>query len=226
MNCAANLFADLGAGTDGMAAYAGMPIAGADVDAVADWMRALHALPVPADPRLSNRAMRELNALHIFDFPLDLASGFDVDAITPGLQIYADKLKRNGEFIAVVQIVKAVYLGDLSGVLLHGDLYPGSWLTTPQGLFVIDPEFCWIGPREWDLGVLIAHLRLSGQPEESTKHLISRYGYPVDMALANRIAGIEIMRRLIGVAQLPLRLDLVQKTALLQRSQQMVRGVS
>ena len=219
---AANLFADLGAGTDGMAAYSGAGISGTDLDAVADWMRALHALPVPADSRLSNRAMRELNALHIFDFPLDLASGFDVDAITLGLQIHADKLKQDSEFVAAIQKVKTLYLSDFPGVLLHGDLYPGSWLTTPQGLFVIDPEFCWIGPREWDLGVLIAHLRLSGQPEESTKRLISRYGYPVDMALANRIAGIEIMRRLIGVAQLPLANDLAMKVALLSEAHALV----
>jgi 5-methylthioribose kinase len=221
---AANLFADLGAGTDGMAAYAGVAISGADLDAVADWMRALHALPVPADPRLTNRAMRELNALHIFDFPLDPASGFDVDAITPGLQIHADKLKQDSEFVAAVQAVKALYLGDLPGVLLHGDLYPGSWLTTPQGLFVIDPEFCWIGPREWDLGVLIAHLRLSNQPVESTTRLIARYGHPVDMALVRRIAGIEIMRRLIGVAQLPLANNLAEKAALLNETRKLVLG--
>ncbi len=219
---AANLFTDLGAGADGMAAYAGMPIADADLEAIADWMRALHALPVPADSRLSNRAMRELNALHIFDFPLDPASGFDVDAITPGLQIHADKLKQDSEFVAAVQTVKTLYLSDFPGVLLHGDLYPGSWLTTPQGLFVIDPEFCWIGPREWDLGVLIAHLRLSGQPEESTTRLISRYGHPVDMALVRRIAGIEIMRRLIGVAQLPLANDLAAKIVLLGKAHALV----
>ena len=221
---AANLFADLGAGADGMAAYAGEPISGVDLDAVADWLRALHALPVPADPRLANRAMRELNALHIFDFPLDPASGFDVDAITPGLQIHADKLKQHSEFVNAVQAVKAVYLGDLPGILLHGDLYPGSWLTTPLGLFVIDPEFCWMGPREWDLGVLIAHLRLSNQPEETTRRLIARYGHPVDTALTNRIAGIEIMRRLIGVAQLPLGIDLAAKVALLNEAHSLVVG--
>ena len=221
---AANLFADLGAGSDGMAAYAGVPIAGADLDAVADWLRALHALPVPADERLTNRAMRELNALHIFDFPLDPASGFDVDAITPGLQIHADRLKQDAGFVAAVQAVKALYLGDLPGVLLHGDLYPGSWLTTPQGLFVIDPEFCWIGPCEWDLGVLIAHLRLSGQAEEATTRLIARYGHPLDMALVQRIAAIEIMRRLIGVAQLPLAIDLAAKVALLEEAHKLVMG--
>jgi 5-methylthioribose kinase len=221
---AANLFADLGSGTDGMTAYSGVAIEEADLDEVADWMRALHALPVPADTRLANRAMRELNALHIFDFPLDLGNDFDVDAITPGLQFHANQLKQDVGFVAAVQAVKAMYLGDLPGVLLHGDLYPGSWLTTPQGLFVIDPEFCWIGPREWDLGVLFAHLRLSGQAENATKRLIKRYDHPVDTALVRRIAGIEIMRRLIGVAQLPLEVDLSAKVTLLNEANALVTG--
>jgi 5-methylthioribose kinase len=221
---AANLFADLGAGADGMTAYAGVEIGEADLDAVADWMRALHALPVPADTRLANHAMRELNALHIFDFPLDLGSGFDVDTITPGLQFHANRLKQDAGFVAAVQAIKALYLGDLPGVLLHGDLYPGSWLTTPHGLFVIDPEFCWIGPREWDLGVLFAHLRLSGQAESATERLIKRYNHPIDTALVRRIAGIEIMRRLIGVAQLPLDIDLSAKVSLLNEANALVIG--
>jgi 5-methylthioribose kinase len=221
---AANLFADLGAGVDGMAACTGAAIAGADLDAVADWMRALHSLPVPTNARLANPAMRELNALHIFDFPLDPNNGFDVDAITAGLQSQADLLKQNTVFIQLVQQVKDIYLGDFSGVLLHGDLYPGSWLTTPQGLFVIDPEFCWIGPREWDLGVLIAHLKLSNQGEDAINRLIRRYDHPVDMGLTHRIAGIEIMRRLIGVAQLPLTIDLAAKTALLNEARTLVIG--
>jgi 5-methylthioribose kinase len=221
---AANLFADLGAGTDGMLAYAGAAIPDVDLDAVADWMRTLHALPMPADTRLTNRAMRELNALHIFDFPLDPSNGFDVDAITPGLQIHADRLKQDTDFVSLVKSVKTLYLDDLPGVLLHGDLYPGSWLTTPQGLFVIDPEFCWIGPREWDLGVLIAHLRLSNQAQESSTRLIRRYGHSVDMPLTNRIAGVEIMRRLIGVAQLPLTISLTAKVALLDEAYKLVTG--
>jgi 5-methylthioribose kinase len=219
---AANLFADLGAGTDGMAAYGGAAISGADLDAVANWMRALHALPVPANPCLTNRAMRELNALHIFDFPLDPANGFDVDAITPGLQVHADNLKHNVKFVAAVQAVKALYLCDSPGVLLHGDLYPGSWLTTSQGLFVIDPEFCWIGPREWDLGVLIAHLRLSNQDRGAITRFITRYNQSVDMVLVDRIAGIEIMRRLIGVAQLPIAIDLSAKMSLLNEAYSLI----
>jgi 5-methylthioribose kinase len=221
---AANLFADLGAGADGMAAYSGAAISDTDLDAVADWMRALHSLPVPADARLANPAMRALNALHIFDFPLDPGNGFDVDTITPGLQNHANKLKQDAGFIEAVQAVKAIYLGNSSGVLLHGDLYPGSWLTTPQGLFVIDPEFCWIGPPEWDLGVLIAHLKLSNQAEKAATRLLARYDDPFDMPLVCRIAGIEIMRRLIGVAQLPITTDLAGKAARLDEARALVVG--
>jgi 5-methylthioribose kinase len=221
---AANLFADLGEGSDGMGAYGGQAISETDLDGVVDWMGALHALPVPADSRFDNRAMRELNALHIFDFPLDPNSGFNVDAITPGLQKVADRLKHDGDFVAAVQAAKALYLGDAPGVLLHGDLYPGSWLKTPKGLFVIDPEFCWIGPPEWDLGVLTAHLWLSGQSPTLVDRLVSRYGGGVDRQLMNKICGIEIMRRLIGVAQLPLTLDLAAKMALLDQARTLVLG--
>jgi 5-methylthioribose kinase len=223
---AANLFEDLGEAADGTGAYTGAMISGDDLDGVADWMAALHKLPLPADPRLINGAMRELNALHIFDFPLDPQNGFDLDAITVGLQAQADLLKNDDAFVAAVGAVGQQYRGDAPGVLLHGDLYPGSWLTTPAGLFVIDPEFCWIGPREWDVGVLLAHLRLSQQPASLNERLLARYGHPVDRALVNRIAGIEIMRRLIGVAQLPLTIDLAAKAALLVEARDLVLGTA
>jgi 5-methylthioribose kinase len=221
---AANLFEDLGEASDGMMVYAGQQIGDEALDAIADWMLALHNLPAAANPRLANPKMRALNAIHIFDFPLDPGNGFDLDSITPGLQAAADRLKNDDKFVAAVRSVGEHYLGDRPGVLLHGDLYPGSWLTTPNGLYVIDPEFCWIGPREWDVGVLIAHLRLSGQPETSIKRLITRYRDPLDPALMNKISGIEIMRRLIGVAQLPLTLDLAAKTVLLNQARALVLG--
>lgn len=223
---AANLFADLGEGTDGMTAYAGQQIGDDVLDAIADWMLALHRLNGPFDDSLANPAMRALNAIHIFDYPLDPDNGFDLDAITPGLQAAADALKRDGAFVAAVKGVGRHYLGNEAGVLLHGDLYPGSWLTTGQGIFVIDPEFCWIGPREWDVGVLIAHLRLSGQPQTSTDRLITRYGVELDHKLLHQIVGIEIMRRLIGVAQLPLTIGLEEKAMLLTEARALVLGTA
>lgn len=225
-NAAANLFEDLGKGRDGMTAYSGQMIDVDILDAIADWMRALHNLPNISDSLLINPAMRALNAIHIFDFPLDPDNGFDLDAVTPGLQAAADKLKQDSDFVEAVKVVGARYLGTEPGVLLHGDLYPGSWLTTKAGIFVIDPEFCWIGPREWDVGVLIAHLQLSGQPKISMERLIKRYGAILDHTLLHQIVGIEIMRRLIGVAQLPLTIGLDEKTKLLADARELVLGTT
>jgi 5-methylthioribose kinase len=221
---AANLFEDLGEGTDGMTAYAGTPIAPADLDEIVDWMIALHDLAVPCDTRLNNQAMRSLNAIHIFDFPLDQSSGFSLNEITLGLQEVADQLKADTAFVESVKAIGRMYLASDGGVLLHGDLYPGSWLTTTQGLRIIDPEFCWIGPREWDVGVLAAHLILSGQTDDLIERIYMRYSGPIDRILADKISGIEIMRRLIGVAQLPLNSGLAEKTALLKRARHMVVG--
>ncbi len=221
---AAMLLADLGPGVDGMAAYTGATISHAELDAIADWMRALHGLPVANDHPFANHAMRALNAEHIFDFPLAPDSGFDCDAIVPGLQGHADRLKADSAFIAAVQSMKSLYLDERAGVLLHGDLYPGSWLTTPQGLFIIDPEFCWVGPREWDVGVLIAHLKLSRQPGAATTRVLARYGEPLDTQMLERIIGIEIMRRLIGVAQLPLPYGVEDRAALLEAARALVLG--
>ncbi len=225
-NAAANLFEDLGEGRDGMTAYTGQQINDDVLDAIADWMRTLHNLPTTSDSLLANPAMRALNAIHIFDYPLDPDNGFDLDAITPGLRGAADALKQDGIFVAAVKGVGQRYLGNETGVLLHGDLYPGSWLTTEAGIFVIDPEFCWIGPREWDVGVLIAHLRLSGQPKESKERLIKRYGAILDHKLLHQIVGIEIMRRLIGVAQLPLTIGLEEKAMLLAEARALVLGTA
>lgn len=223
---AANLIADLGEGTDGMSAYSGKSISDDALDAIADWMLALHGLEGPYDDILTNMAMRTLNAFHIFDYPLDPKNGLDLDAITPGLQHLADELKRDDGFVAAVKAVGLRYLGSETGVLLHGDLYPGSWLMTEAGIFVIDPEFCWIGPREWDVGVLVAHLRLSGQPEGTAERFIKRYGALLDHKLLNQIVGIEIMRRLIGVAQLPLTIGLEAKAMLLAEARDLVLGTA
>lgn len=226
---ATNLFSDLGQGMDGSFVYSGKTLPLTDLDAVADWAAQLHALPLKTEwrDRLDNAPMRALNATHIFDFPLDPDNGFDLDAITPGLQTLGDRLKTDTAFRDAVQSVRALYLKTSpaeTDVLLHGDLYPGSWLRTRKGLFVIDPEFCWLGPAEWDMGVLIAHLRLSGQAVDHETHLLHSYGRPLETDLLQKVTGIEMMRRLIGVAQLPINLDLDAKQTLLTEARARATG--
>lgn len=104
--------------------------------------------------------------------------------------------------------------------LLHGDFYPGSWLKTKDGFRVIDPEFCFAGPAEFDLGVLAGHRVLMGGSADSVDVILSRYcksaGKQVDRRLVRGFAAAEVVRRLIGVAQLPLHASLEQRAEMMR----------
>ena len=72
------------------------------------------------------------------------------------------------------------------------------------------------------LAICLKHF--ARQSQSSLDGIFSRYAKlaPVDRCLALRFAGVEIMRRLIGVAQLPVRFGLERKTELLQLSRALV----
>ena len=120
-------------------------------------------------------------------------------------------------------VLGKVYLST-GETLLHGDYYPGSWLENNGQTYIIDPEFGFHGVKEFDLGVFIAHLMLSSQPQKNLTRMISGYGKRSDFdeGLAVSFAGIEILRRLMGVAQLPLSADLSTKTSLIEKGKNMV----
>ncbi|MCZ6710139.1 MAG: phosphotransferase [Gammaproteobacteria bacterium] len=178
------------------------------------WLSRLHALPVTQErlpDRLDNSAMRELNHAHIFEIPLDPNNGL---SLRPGLADAASEYATDTALRDTAGRLGELYLGRTSvesgEVLLHGDFYPGSWLQHPNiGATIIDPEFAFLGPPEFDVGVLLAHLTMCGyQPPELTALLRSYVTPPgFDQNLARQFSGIEIIRRLLGVAQLPLSAD-------------------
>ena len=75
------------------------------------------------------------------------------------------------------------------------------------GIRVIDPEFCFHGAAEVDAGVAVAHLALAGRPAAEAEAFLAAYGRPLDAELLGDLAGVEVVRRLIGVAQPPLPAD-------------------
>lgn len=219
------LFEDLGESRDLTEIYAERELDRETLDQLWAWLSALHGLELDpeATPILRNRAMRELNHAHIFEIPLAADNELDLDAITPGLAELAAGLAGDADYCAAVRSFGERYLVD-GPTLLHGDYYPGSWLAHPKGVKIIDPEFGFFGPAEFDCGVFLAHLHLAGLPasrvEESARAYTAPAGYRADAARA--FAGIEIMRRLIGVAQLPLAADLARKAELLALSRELV----
>ena len=216
---------DLGEAGDFTDIYGDKSLSDGEIDSLATWLSALHGLSFEQSVRsgLTNRDMRLLNHEHIFHLPLERDNGLDLDAITPGLRAVADKLINNSAYVAKVRDLGKFYLAD-GLTLIHGDYFPGSWLRTEAGPRIIDPEFCFFGGAEFDAGVILAHLLLSNQNSQSIERFQRSYRPPDTFAneLALKLAGVEIMRRIIGVAQLPLTYGLEKKSKLLESSCQLV----
>jgi len=210
---------DLGAAADCNDVYGGVALGEGAREELLRWLGALHAIALPAPPPvLRNRAMRALNHEHVFDLPLR-PDTFDADDFCAGLEEHAAALRADEEYVAATDELGALYQGD-GDTLLHGDFYPGSWLRTAAGLRVIDPEFCFLGPAEFDVGVMLAHAVLAGgDPGAEEAAIAASYVGPegFDFALVRQFAGVEIMRRLIGVAQLPLDASLERRGGVASR---------
>lgn len=218
---------DLGAASDFTFLYQpGRQLGEADALTLTAYLSDLHGQfkTQESEPAFANRAMRTLNHEHIVNYPFLEDNGFDLDNIQAGLQELAMPYKRNTALKKTVQQLGEVYLADdrpgQSITLLHGDYYPGSWLQTASGTKIIDPEFCFYGRAEFDLGIMMAHLMLAEQPPTVLNTVLTSYqpmeGF--DESLRQRFTGVEIMRRLIGLAQLPLRLSLEKKRDLLDEA--------
>ncbi len=227
---------DLGAANDCTTCYAAGDIAPSAVAALLEWLGRLSEVRLSNAEQVtfSNRAMRALNHEHIFVLPLVAGNGVDLDAVTAGLEGVAVELRRETAYGEALQRLGGRYLAD-GPHLVHGDFFPGSWLTchnssgargggrAGDAVRIIDPEFCFAGAREFDYGVVLAHLALA---RCDRTHAITVLAATAEARLDSRLvcgfAGAEIMRRLIGVAQLPLRYDLDEKASLLALSVQLV----
>lgn len=200
------LLEDVGEQADAAALYRRASVDPASRARLIGFLAGLHMLEISQAALPGNRAMLELNHAHIFTLPF---AGGDRDL--------AATAARLGE---------RYLLG--VGPLLHGDFFPGAWVYGDDGVKVIDPEFCLFGPPEFDLGVMAAHLIVAGDAPETPDDLAAAYqsagGGAVDSALIRRFAGIELWRRLFGVAPLPVVLDHRRKDALIALAAGLIRA--
>jgi 5-methylthioribose kinase len=176
---------DIGAAEDFTSMYAGRRLNSEELLVLLDFLRALHTSfrGHRRAGEMANREMRELNHQHIFVIPVEL-------------------LQPDPPYAAEIKSLGDEYLAD-GDCLLHGDFFPGSWLDSNDGVKVIDPEFSFFGPPEFDLGVLIAHLHLARSADIAETIFDLYDNSSVRRTRALQFAGVEIMRRLLGVAKLP-----------------------
>ncbi|MFB9053469.1 phosphotransferase [Formosa undariae] len=196
-----------------------------DISVLVSYLNILHQCfsKSEANDELANLEMRKLNYEHIFHYPFLEDNGFDLDTIQEGLQALATPYKNDAILKQKVEQLGTFYMTK-GTYLLHGDYYPGSWLQTADGIKIIDPEFCYYGLREFDLGVFIAHLYLSNQEQSVIDKIAEEYSdyHELNSSILNGFIGVEIMRRLIGLAQLPLKSDLKDKQKHLEFAYQLI----
>lgn len=168
-----------------------------------------------------NMAMRKLNHQHIFVLPFLEDNGFQLNDIQEGLQELSKSYKQDDSLKAIVHEVGNKYLS-LGNTLLHGDYYPCSWMTEAKNLYIIDPEFGFVGFAEFDLGVMAAHIIMATADKSNLDSIHNFYSGTADKKLTTQVAGIEIMRRLIGLAQLPLERSIEEKQYLLELARKMI----
>lgn len=210
---------DLGEGGDLTGLYAGSAPADGVLATLARWLSALHELPVDPARVPDNLAMRQLNHAHIFEVPFDPDNGVD---LAPPLRDAQAELAGNTRVRQRAAALGEIYLGTAAhrsrGALLHGDFYPGSWYAAGDRVAVIDPEFAFVGAPEFDVGVMLAHLEMAGLDAPARAAVTAEYrpppGYDPDLAAA--FAAMETVRRLLGVAQLPLQADQTRRLAWLE----------
>ncbi len=170
-----------------------------------------------------NLEMRRLNHQHIFVLPFVEDNGLNLDDVQPGLQELSIPFKKDAALKSVVDKIGKKYLSP-GRTLLHGDYYPGSWMTEADNLYVIDPEFAFAGFAEFDLGVMTAHLIIATGKKGYLNQVYDKYQGEANKKLMGQVAGIEIIRRLIGLAQLPLERDIGEKRKLLKKARKLILG--
>ena len=212
------LLEDLGDATDLTSTYGDDDaISRGQLATLLEFAGKLHRLRPPDFP--ANTALRRLNHAHIFDLPLRPDNGFPLEAIHPGLAEVAQPYQNDKQLRRVATALGQRYLA-AGERLIHGDYYPGSFLNADGGLYVIDAEFAHLGCPEFDIGVLMAHLLMSRAKEKRLLQIDTDYDRPPGFAvgLARQFCYMEIIRRTIGIAQLPLTLTLDERARLLERA--------
>jgi len=210
------LLEDLGEGSDFLPLYGGIKqLQPNEIIHLVEYLMHLHQVRVTEFP--DTDGMRTLNHEHIFEFPFLEENGFDLDQIQLGLQEASLPYKSDVLLKAKIHSLGQRYL-NTGKSLIHGDYYPGSWLEVCSGINIIDPEFGGLGDAEFDLGVFLAHLDLAQQNEQLSNLVEESYTIPLDWSLVAQYRGVELLRRLIGIAQLPVSLSLDEKKSLLARA--------
>jgi len=214
------LLEDLGKGEDLTSLYNTRTITSDLIKEFTLGLYYIHKKKAPADYP-ENIELRKLNHDHIFELPFKENNSFNLDHIQKGLENLSNPFKKNNSLKEKVLYAGKIYL-EKGNTLLHGDYYPGSWMRVGDNNYVIDPEFSFVGPKAFDLGVMSAHIIIASGKTSFLEEIYNMYPAKAEFKKISLYCGIEIIRRLIGLAQLPIKRSLMEKKELLNFAEELI----
>lgn len=222
------LLEDLGKGSDYTFLYRqGETLTESELRVIMEFAAQLHrGITIDNTSKIiANADMRALNHEHMFIYPFLSDNGLDLDTVLPGLREASQAFKEDSLLKQRAAELGERYLAKGSS-LLHGDYFPGSWLRTGQGVKIIDPEFCFFGPPEFEVGVTLAHLKMADQGEVLISKALAHYESfsALEKPLLRKFMAIEILRRILGLAQLPLQIGLEKRVALMEEARNILKA--
>lgn len=184
------------------------------LNGVGSWLGKLHSLSVDSSELLRNREMAEFQRHQMFDVPFEmLEKRINSSEATP-LERRVWDVCRSSAFLIARNGLDHRLMRE-TPTLLHGDFFARNWLFLPDSsIQIIDPEFCFFGPPEHDLGVMLAHMQLAGLEIPQMAAVLRSYAAHAgtyDPNLCDGYARFEILRRLLGVARLPIHSNRAEK---------------
>jgi 5-methylthioribose kinase len=160
--------------------------------------------------QFENDEMRRLHGEHIYTLPYELGAFPLSDTVRKAAD---EALGRPGVRDAIAEL-RAHYYEDRDA-LVHADVQPGNVLLCAGRPRLVDAEIAHVGDPAFDLGVALAHTWIRALAsddarrwEHAAERLVEGYltggGASGDIERAHRHAGVEMLRRTLGAARLPL----------------------
>ena len=201
---------DLGSGPrlDGVLANE-VPVA--PFESLAGFLSTVHGVTdASLENRFRNGAMRALHGDHIFALPFR-PNEFP---LSPRLRERAERLWQDPELVRIADEAYARYRGP-GRALVHADVQPSNVILYGGRARLLDAEIAHVGDPAFDLGTLLAHALLSAEararPEQAPPALHAAWttyragpGPSLRFEDVARYAGLEMLRRTIGAARVPL----------------------
>ncbi len=157
-----------------------------------------------------NDQMRRLHGDHILLLPFR-----DNDfGLSPAVEARAESIRADSELVRGIDELYRSYL-EPRGSLVHADVQSSNVLLAASGPVLLDAEIAHVGDRAFDVGTLVAHVFLpavargevAGGGRTARKvwsaYLSRNAKAAGDRVQVDRYAAVEMLRRTIGAARVP-----------------------